>query len=155
MQTEREPDDFPQPNDKNDKEIEEILSKPSYKSTAARMRIFLDTYAKTGRVNRACEVAHIAHKTHYRRLESDPTYRQAFERAEQQVGQMLEDTAVERALNGDSHLLLALLKRFRPEAYRERLSAEVSGTINLVDRMSAAVERVRLMRRNESAERAG
>jgi hypothetical protein len=154
MQTGREPDDFPQPNDNNDKETEEILSKPSHKSTAARMRTFIDTYAKTGRVNRACEVAHIAHKTHYRKLE-DPVYRQAFEKAEQQVGQMLEDTAVERALDGDNHLLLALLKRFRPEAYRERVSAEVSGTISLVDRMTAAVERVRLMRRNEPAERAG
>jgi hypothetical protein len=135
---------------------EEILSKPANKSTPARMRIFLDTYAKTGRVNRACEVAHITPRTHYRKLESDPVYRQAFEKAEQEVGQMLEDTAVERALNGDSHLLLALLKRFRPEAYRERVSAEVSGTISLVDRMSAAVERVRLMRRNDSTtERAG
>jgi hypothetical protein len=68
---------------------------------------------------------------------------------------MLEDAAVERALDGDSHLLLALLKRFRPEAYRERVSAEVSGTVSLVDRMTAAVERVRLMRRHEPAERAG
>jgi hypothetical protein len=68
---------------------------------------------------------------------------------------MLEDAAVERALDGDSHLLLALLKRFRPEAYRERVSAELSGTISLADRMTAAVERVRLMRRYEPAERAG
>jgi hypothetical protein len=134
---------------------EEILSKPANKSTAARLRIFLDAYAKTGRVNRACEAAHITPRTRYRKLASDPAYRQAFENAKQEVGQMLEDTAVERALDGDSHLLLALLKRFRPEAYRERVSAEVSGTISLVDRMTAAVERVRLMRRHEPAERAG
>jgi hypothetical protein len=155
IQTDREPDDSPQPNATNATKIEEILSKPAHKTTAARLRIFLDTYAKTGRVHRSCEIAHITPKTHYRKFEVDPVYRQAFERAEQQVGQMLEDTAVERALNGDSHLLLALLKRFRPEAYRERLSAEVSGTISLVDRMTAAVERVRLMRRNEPPERAG
>ena len=144
-----------QPNDTDDTETEEILSKPANKSTPARMRVFLDTYAKTGRVNRACEVAHITPRTHYRKLEDDPVYRQAFERAESEVGQMLEDAAVERALDGDSHLLLALLKRFKPEAYRERVSTEVSGTIGLVDRMTAAVERVRLMRRHEPAERAG
>jgi hypothetical protein len=155
VQTDRKPDSSQHRDDKDDKEIDDVLSKPANKTTAARMRIFLDTYAKTGRVNRACEVAHIAHKTHYRKLESDPVYRQAFEKAEQRVGQMLEDTAVERALDGDNYLLLALLKRFRPEAYRERMSAEVSGTISLVDRMAAAVERVRLMRRNEPAERAG
>jgi hypothetical protein len=69
---------------------EEILSKPANKSTPARMRVFLDTYAKTGRVNRACEVAHITPRTHYRKLEDAPVYRQAFGRAEYQVGQMLE-----------------------------------------------------------------
>ena len=143
--------------DTNDTKIEEpILSNPAHKTTPIRMRVFLDTYAKTGRVKRACTAAHIAFKTHYRRLASDPVYRRAFEEAEQQVGQMLEDAAVDRALAGDTHLLLALLKRFRPEAYRERVSAEISGTINLVDRLTAAVERVRVMRRNDSTtERAG
>jgi hypothetical protein len=63
-------------------------------------------------------------------------------------GALLYETAY------DTHLHTTLLKRFKPEAYRERVSAEVSGTISLVDRMTAAVERVRLMRRNESAERA-
>jgi hypothetical protein len=143
-----------EPNATNATKIEEILSKPAHKTTAARLRTFLDTYAKTGRVHRSCETAHITPKTHYRRFEVDPVYRQAFEKAEQQVGQLLEDVAVERALDGDNHLLLALLKRFKSEAYRERVSAEVSGTINLADRMTAAVERVRLMRRHEPAERA-
>jgi len=143
------------PDDKDDKKIgASILSKPANKSTPARMRGFLEGYAQTGRVNRASEVAGIAHKTHYRRLESDPVYRRAFEQAEQQVGQMLEDAAVERALEGDTHLLLALLKRFRPDAYRERVSADIS--ISLVDRMTAAVERVRMLRRHDdSIERAG
>ena len=67
---------------------------------------------------------------------------------------MLEDAAVERALEGDTHLLLALLKRFRPDAYRELVSADIS--ISLVDRMTAAVERVRMLRRHDdSIERAG
>jgi hypothetical protein len=39
-----------------------ILSTPVYKSTPGRLRIFLEAYAKTGRVNRACEAAHITPK---------------------------------------------------------------------------------------------
>ena len=62
---------------------------------------------------------------------------------------MLEDAAVERALDGDTHLLLALLKRFRPDAYRELVSADIS--ISLVDRMTAAVERVRMLRRHDDS----
>jgi len=62
---------------------------------------------------------------------------------------MLEDAAVERALEGDTHLLLALLKRFRPDAYRELVSADIS--ISLVDRMTAAVERVRMLRRHDDS----
>jgi len=62
---------------------------------------------------------------------------------------MLEDAAVERALEGDTHLLLALLKRFRPDAYRELFRADIS--ISLVDRMPAAVERVRMLRRHDDS----
>jgi hypothetical protein len=154
MQADREPDSPQHRDDKDDKEIKEILSKPANKTTAARMRIFLETYAKTGRVNRACEVAHIAHKTHYRKLE-DPVYRQAFERAEQQVGQMLEDTAVERALDGDNHLLLALLKRFRPETYREHTSIEHSGSIDLVQILEAQQRVVRMRERDAGSQPTG
>ena len=135
--------------DTNDTKIEEpILSNPAHKTTLTRLRVFLDTYAKTGRVKRACTAAHIAFKTHYRRLASDPVYRRAFEEAEQQVGQMLEDAAVDRALAGDTHLLLALLKRFRPDAYRERTTTEHTGSIDLVERLRSANERLIAIKRN-------
>jgi hypothetical protein len=100
-------------------------------------------------VKHACEIAGIAFKTHYRKLHSDAVYRAAFEAAERDIGQMLEDCAVERALAGDNHLLVVLLKRFRPEQYRDRISADVSGTFNLVERMKAANERVRSIQRND------
>ena len=76
-----------------------ILSKPANRSTPARMRTRLETYAQTGRVNRACEAAHIE-KNALQKAGSDPVNRRTFEQAEQQIGQMLEDAAVERALNG-------------------------------------------------------
>ena len=86
-----------------------ILSTPANKSTPARMRIFLEAYAKTGRVNRACEAAHITPRDALQKAESDPVYRRAFEQAAEQVGQMLEDAAVDGRWKGN-HLLLALLK---------------------------------------------
>jgi hypothetical protein len=140
-------------NGKDGNKNEEILSRRANKNTAARLRVFLATYAKTGRLRRACEVAGIAWNTHYRKLKDDPTYREAFERVESEVGQLLEDAAVEQALAGDSHLLLALLKRFRPELYRERVSAELSGTIDLVslvERMKAGRARLLRMEREQA-----
>jgi hypothetical protein len=155
MQADREPDSSPHSDGKDGKKIEDVLSKPANKSTPARLHAFLEAYAKTGRVTLACEAAHIAHNTHYRRLGSDPVYRAAFAQAEQQVGQMLEDTAVERALDGDNHLLLALLKRFRPQLYREHVTAEVSGSIELVERMQAARQRVFDMRKADASSAVG
>jgi hypothetical protein len=120
------------------------------------MRVFLETYARTGRVNLACEAARITPKTHYRRLQSDPVYRRAFEDAEQQVGQMLEDVAVDRACNGDSHLLLALLKRFRSDLYRERIEQQVSGELNMiVQRIQEGRKRLLEMRREDDGAIAG
>lgn len=109
--------------------------------TPRRMRIFLDYYAKTGHLARSCEAAGIHHKTHYRKLKSDPAYREAFEECIHQAGQLLEDRAFELALEGDTHILLPMLRRFRPE-YRERAAMEVNGSIDLVDKLAQARERM-------------
>ncbi|HKD45164.1 MAG TPA: hypothetical protein VKD24_05860 [Candidatus Angelobacter sp.] len=174
MQTEREPDDSPQLADTNDTETEGILSESARKSTAARLRAFLDAYAQTGRVKHACKIAGIAFKTHYRKLQSDPAYRTAFEQAEQQVGQILEDLAVERVREGnrrlvlyqgepvtvngeflyeveyDHHLHHVLLKRFKREAYKERIEQQISGEITIADRIGTA--RKRVLELNRSAQ---
>jgi hypothetical protein len=70
---------------------------------------------------------------------------------------MLEDAAVERALAGDSHPLLALLKRFRADLYRERVSTEVNGSlaVDLVERLQAGRNRLAAMRRDDDAAFAG
>lgn len=154
-----------------------ILSAPARKSTSRRVKAFLDAYAETGDVQSAAKAAGINRSMHYRRLESDPGYRAAFEGTQRQVGENIEAAAVSRVLHGvkrqlfykgkpirqngrlvyettyDSHLTHVLLKRFLPAEYREQVAAEISGTLNLVDRMTAAVERVRLLRR-EPTERA-
>lgn len=109
--------------------------------TPIRVRIFLETYAKSGHLMRACEAAGIHHTTHYRKLKSDPAYREAFEECIQAAGQLLEDRAFELALEGDTHILLPMLRRFRPE-YRERSAMEVTGSIDLADKLSQARERM-------------
>jgi hypothetical protein len=77
-----------------------ILSAPANRRTAGRMRVFLEAYERTGRVNEAARIAGITARTHYRKLKGDPTYRAAFEEAETQTAQALEDEAIRRAMVG-------------------------------------------------------
>ena len=146
--------------------------RPAYKTTYKRMRVFLESYAETGRVDEASRTAGISKMSHYRKLATDPEYRQAFERMELQVGQMLEDLAVQRVREGvqkqlfyqgepvmldgkyayettyDSHLHHVLLKRFKREAYKERIEQQISGEITITDRIGAARKRVLEMNRS-------
>ncbi len=108
----------------------------------------------------------------------DEVYRNAFTAVEDEAGQALEDEAVRRAKEGvqrpvlykgkpvrtgrgrsarilyeteySDQLLIALLKRFRPALYRERTVTEVTGSVELVDRLQAARKRVIEMQRNDS-----
>jgi hypothetical protein len=157
-----------------------VLSEPAHKNSVRRARVFLAAYAKTGDVQAAAKAAGVTRDWHYKRLKSDPVYAHAFEERQRSVGEDIEAAIVDRVLHGvkrlvlyqgepvivdekpvyevtyDSHLSHVLLKRFLPAEYRERISAEISGEIQLVERMTTAVERVRLMRRsNDTADRAG
>jgi hypothetical protein len=112
---------------------------------------------------------------HYHRLKNDPVYREMFEQAQDQIGQQLEDLAVERVRNGvkrqlfwrgkpmlqngrlvyetqhDHQLHITMLKRFRPKLYREHVVQEHTGSINLVERLEAARARLIAMKREEDA----
>jgi hypothetical protein len=172
--TDREPDDFPQPNPTNPTKNGEILSQPARKATAGRMRAFIDAYTQTGHVTRACETVGISRDTHYHKLGTDEAYRAAFEEAQEQVGDLLEDAVFDRALNGvrkqlfyqgepvmlngeyvyetvyDSHREHILLKRFKREAYKERIEQQISGEITIADRIGTA--RKRVLELNRSAQ---
>lgn len=122
---------------------------------------FLKAYAACGEVKTACAAANIARCTHYDHLKNNALYRGAVEVTEEQVGGMLEDLAVERVREGrlvlyqgapvevngeflreyDTALHITLLKRFKP-AYRERVAAEVSGSIDLVTALTQARNRM-------------
>lgn len=138
-----------------DEKEEKLLTARANKKTEAKLRVLLEHYARTGRLLQACEAAGVDHNTHYRRLQSDANYRAAVEAAEQQAAQQLEDRVYDMAIDGELQAAVVLLRRFRPNLYRERASLEVSGTIDLVQRMSTAIERARSISRNEIIERAG
>jgi hypothetical protein len=130
------------------------------------MRLFLEAYEQTGRVNEAARIAGIGRKTHYRKLATDPAYRQAFELAEERAGQALEDEAVRRAVTGirrpvmykgkavklgrrtlyvttySDMLLLALLKRFRTALYNGQAVTEHTGSVDIAERMQQARKRL-------------
>ena len=153
-------------------ENQDITSQPALKTTVAKLRRFIRAYAETGYVNQSCEIAGIARMSHYRRLQTDAAYQRAFEEAQEQVGQMLEDLAVERVREGnrrlvlyqgepvtvngeflyeveyDTHLHHVLLKRFRRELYKERVEQQISGEITIVERIGAARKRVLEMNRS-------
>src|SRR5215510_6352347 len=89
----------------------EILSKPTNKATPARMRVFLQVYAATGRINHACEIAQIDRKTHYLKLAGDPAYQKAFAQAQQQLADVIEGEIFRRAIDAESDALLMFLAR--------------------------------------------
>jgi hypothetical protein len=124
----------------------EILIRPANKRTSARMRAFLAAFERTGSKTEAARLAKIDRKLHYRKFESDPLYRKAFEEVEQRAIDGLEDEAWRRARKGSDGLMMFLLRGLRPERYREHVVQEHSGSVTLVQVLEAARQRVFEMR---------
>lgn len=123
--------------------ISDIVGTPTQKGTRAQLRVFLDSYAATGRVRRACEVAGISRELHYHKLASDLAYKKAFTQIHQQLADVIEDELFRRAIEGESDAVLMFLARgFMPDKYRDRALIEHAGTINLAERMKAADQRL-------------
>lgn len=140
-----------------------------------KQRAFIAAYAATANMTAAATAAKTNRSNHYKWMTNDETYRRAFEAIQEEVGQTLEDEAVRRAHEGvkrpvmyrgkpvkqgrrilyeieySDQLLIALLKRFRPNLYRERTVTEVTGSIELVDRLQAARKRLIEMKRNDAS----
>lgn len=147
---------------------------PKRNERHGKQRAFLAAYAATGRLCDAASAAGVHRSDHYTWLEN-PTYRAAWDATQDQVAQTLEDEAVRRAVEGTKRpfmykgapvkvgrrilyehqysdpLLLALLKRFRPALYREHTSTEITGSIDIVERLQTARKRVLEMQKNDAA----
>lgn len=115
---------------------------------------FLAAYAEVGNVTRAAELAKVPRSMHYEWMK-DPEYAEAFQAAEQQACDRLEQEARRRALEGveepvfhrgeqcgvvrkySDTLLIFLLKGAMPEKYKDRhahdVNANVSATVRLED----------------------
>jgi len=143
---------------------------------------YLAALAETCHCGRACEAVGIVYSTVWRRRQSDPEFEAAYQDALKMGAELLEAEAVRRAKEGlrrlkfnpktgeayfdpetgkpyveheySDTLMLALLKRHFPEAYRERQQVEHSGEIATTVREITAEQRrervlARLARRGD------
>ncbi len=102
-------------------------------------RAFLAAFRETGNVCLACKAAGVGRSSHYRWLEEEPAYREAFDQAKLQAADVLEAEAYRRAVEGwvepvgwykgtaggtvrrySDALLIFTLKGLLPDRYRER-----------------------------------
>lgn len=72
----------------------------SYARTRANQGAFLAAYAQCCHIQRAADAAGIGRRTHYDWLRDDPEYAALFEEAKELATQVLEDAAVQRAVDG-------------------------------------------------------
>lgn len=144
------------------------MKKISYKFINSRDKNdFLNYYIQTGTIAAAAKKAHISRQTHYDWLRNDKKgfYKRAFEQAEKMAGDLLEEEAWRRAVDGDlqviyykgekigekrvkSDSLLSLLLKGKKPQYRE--NTEVSTVVN-VD-MSDAIGSIRERLKKEAEE---
>jgi hypothetical protein len=130
------------------------------KTRAPKTRAFLAAIREMPHVRGAARAAGVSPFVHYRRLKSDPRYKDAFERAWECGCQALEDKATERAIEGwdepvyqggglvgtkrkfSDRCLLARLEAEMPEKYRKNLHVDADVNVNLPERLLAARKRV-------------
>jgi hypothetical protein len=137
---------------------------------------FIKAFHARVSIKAAAKAIGIDKSRHYDWLKNDPAYRAAWETVQDQAAQSLEDEAVRRAFEGvkrmrthqgrpvkdgrgkivydveyDSALLLALLKRYRPHLYRERVETQVTGTLEIVERIQQGRQRLLEMKRDDAS----
>lgn len=112
-------------------------------TTLSRAReVFIATLAKTGQVTLSAKAAKIDRVTAYAWRKKNEEFALAWNRALDLAGDMLEDEAVNRAMNGSDGLLTLLLKAHKPERFRERSEVQLTGSLEISDKLRKARERV-------------
>lgn|SRR5215469_1096363 len=152
-----------------------IVSKSTQTDSYPKKRGFLAAYGATANLRAAARAVGISQKLHFEWLRHDEVYRAAWENVQEEAGQQLEDEAVRRAKDGvkrpimykgrpvkqgrrilyvteySDQLLALLLKRFRPHLYREHVTTEVTGSIDIIQRLQEGRKRVLEMRAKEQS----
>lgn len=105
-------------------------------------RIFLDAIGKGMSVSSACKAADIGRTTAYRWRKTNKPFAKAWDEAEQDGIDRLEDRALAMAHAGDAKLIMFLLKAKRPEKYRESVAHTHSGGFDVnLDEVRASIDR--------------
>lgn len=122
-----------------------------------RQHVFLETYRTIGCITQAAQAAKVDPSAHYKWLQNDPEYRQAFDAAQDAAVDLLVAEARRRAVEGDGEaalyqgalcyerlpngkkkqivinrksdvLLMFLIKAARPETFRDNFRGEIRHT---------------------------
>jgi hypothetical protein len=106
---------------------------------------------------------------HYERLERDPAYQKAFARAKGELSDIIEGELYRRAIHGEKEPvfykgrkvatvtrrsdapLMFIARGAMPDKYREHVTTEHSGSVEIVERLQAARRRLLEMRPNDSS----
>lgn len=92
-----------------------------------KKKAFLISFAKCGNISQSAKDAKIDRITVYDWKRDDPEFLAAYEHAEEDAADALEEEARRRAIKGSDLLLIFMLKGAKPEKYRERGSYEHTG----------------------------
>ena len=115
----------------------------------------LDGYARYGTVTAACEYARINRSTWYEWVKKDADFKAQVEAAEEQVTDRIEQTATQKAVAGDTTLLIFMLKNRRREKYADRheISGPDGGPIELdaIQKLDARITDIAKRRRKKVA----
>lgn len=127
-----------------------------YKIQHPKKRAFLIAYSVKGTILAASKQAEIDRTMHYDWMKSDPQYAAAFAEAYAQCGDVLEDEAWRRAVDGvpkgiyrkgflvgteqefSDTMLIFKLKGHKPEKYKDRIQQEHNVQVDLKDIIAAA-----------------
>lgn len=136
---------------KNENAEKNIKERPLKFIRGAAKNRFLNVFANTGNVKKACAIAGISRTTHYKWMHEDDEYCVAFEKARGIAADLLEDEAWRRAVDGDEvpiinkkgekigsrfyrsdKLLEVLLKANNPKKFgTERIQQENIGEVEI------------------------
>jgi hypothetical protein len=139
-----------------------------------KMRGFLAAYVKCARIGLAATAAKVNRKSHHGWMRENEAYRRAFQQAQEEIGSLVEDALVTRAVYGTKELvlhqgepvevngrllyrtaysdslLMLLIRKLKPE-YRGRVGIEHAGELSIIERLQAGRKRLIEMRSKETA----
>jgi hypothetical protein len=151
----------------------DAVTKPADGLTA-KQRSFLAAYVRCARIGLAATAAKVNRKSHHGWMRESETYRRAFQEAQEEIGSLVEDALVTRAVYGTKELVLhqgepvkvkgrllyriaysdslltLLIRKLKPE-YKDKVGIEHGGTIDIAQRLIEGRKRLLEMQSKETA----